>query len=1039
MITVHTLGTALIAAGKTRITPNSDRKFALLLHLSAERGRRVSRAVLRDLIFPDRSDASAGHSLRELVYQLRQRGIDLDADIDGIRLPVESFRSDVDDIVHGGLADVERLRAVEGGFLPGYAPTHSEAFTEWLEGYRARMTFDLCKALLVQIERARGRSDWMVTEHAARACLALDPLNEEATLALAEILAVGGAKAKAIGLLDRYMEEVGPRSRGVALQAAVLRRRIGERLQDSYPANCDFPILGRQSELTLLNERLALAKTGESQCVVLHGEPGIGKSRVAAECCSWAALAGWRVERVAVQPHDRDRPMAAFVELVPGVLKLPGALGAAPESLAALTKLTKHELGNGTIELESTESSDAVSAAIVRAIGDVIDAVTSEAPLILLVEDVQWLDAESLRTLAGLVSPRHARRLVVLVTTRERDTVRYFARQAERLASIEIVTLPAALCTALVHQSVGQGISKEDQSFREWLVGASGGNPFFLHSLVRHYQTTGQEFSISPTINALLDQRLATLSPPATTVLWTSVALGNHSTIDRLIVALEMPHVDLVTTIRELEVSRLIVQSGNLVTPAHWLISDAVKRKASVIADKIGHRRIATVLEAEARTSNDADKLWDCAQHWLAADDAPRAIEMLTQCAQHSIEIGRLREAAELLLKAASSASDLLRHELACRTIELAQKASETDIIYRAAKMVDQTNRAGVHDEIEMAELLAKSTLLTDNESTLARLNDCILASHADSDHRLNAGRALLILAENGVGKGLSNDAFEALDHLIGFGDQANDPVALKFLVLYHATVGDTRRLGGLSHRLIGVAQGSRPEIAADLYRYAAAGLWRGGEVSEAMATFKRAFESAESVGLRRVQFIVASILGSFSHDIGQDRESRSWMEKAERIADELPALRANQSYIAICFENALIGGDVVELKRLLDAATQYGRPQEAAHSRLARALEVCIKRLLGELVDSPAAVRELTRHHVVRSESGNCSDLEIAIAATLLDENREPEAARLTVLNYLQDYRRGPAPIAAMLRDTIRRLDIRELPSWCHIYEVEA
>ena len=57
-----------------------------------------------------------------------------------------------------------------------------------------------------------------------------------------------------------------------------------------------------------------MAKTGESQCVVLHGQPGIGKSRLAADCCAWATLGGWRVERVAAQPHDRERPMAAFVE-----------------------------------------------------------------------------------------------------------------------------------------------------------------------------------------------------------------------------------------------------------------------------------------------------------------------------------------------------------------------------------------------------------------------------------------------------------------------------------------------------------------------------------------------------------------------------------------------------------------------------------------------------------------------------------------------------------------------------------------------------
>jgi DNA-binding SARP family transcriptional activator/tetratricopeptide (TPR) repeat protein len=1036
MIFVRTLGTSGIEVGTTRITPSSERKFALLLYLSVESGRRVSRRVLRELVFPDQTEVNARHSLRQLVYDLRSRGVELDTDSDGVLLPTEAVWSDYAEMLKNGLRDEHQLRAVESGLLPGYAPTHSEAYAEWLENYRARAAFNLCGAMLAQIACAKGGSDWQMIERAARACLAIDPFHEEATFALAEILAVRGAKAQALGLLDRYVTEVGAKSRGAVLPATVLRRRIGERLPESGAASPDFPLVGRQSEIALLNERLAMAKTGESQCVVLHGEPGIGKSRLAGEFCSWAVLGGWRVERVAVQPHDKERPMGAFVELIPGLLKLPGAIGAAPESLAALKRLTKHELRAGAIDVKSSESSDAVSAAIVRAINDVIDAVASESPLILLVEDAQWLDTESLRTLGGLVSPRRARRLLVLVTSRDRDLIRYFARHAERLASIEVGELPAELCGALVHEAIGLGGSETAQGFREWLVSASRGNPFFLYSLVRHYQTTGREFAVSPTINALLDQRLATLSASAMTVLWTSVALGNHSTLDRLIAALEMPHMELVTSVRELEVARLIVQTGQLVTPAHWLISEAVARKATVIADKLGHRRIAAILETEARANNDADKLWDCAQHWLAADDTARAIEMLTQCAQHSIEIGRLREAAEALVKAAASADDPLRHELSCKAISIAQSVAELDLIDRASKMIDHSNRAGVHDHIELAELSAHAILFGENEQTRARLHDCIMATNADTNHRIDAARVQLIAADIWGGPRLSASDCEVLDRLVSLEDDSNDLASLRFLLLYHATVGDNRECANLSRRLIAVAEDGRPEIAGDLYRYAAAGLWRAGEVNEGIAGFRRAFELAESVGLLRAQFLAAASLASLGHDIGQDNESARWLEKAERIADELPSLRGESGYIAICFENALLKGDVLALKRLLHGASQYTSTAGRAPGRLARVLEISIQALSGELLDPSSAIQELTKHHVAGRETGNISDLEIATAASLLDQNHGRDAARRAVSDYLHHFRRGPAPIAAALRDTILRIGVDALPPWCRIYE---
>ncbi|HVE36213.1 MAG TPA: hypothetical protein VNC18_21780, partial [Gemmatimonadaceae bacterium] len=86
MILVHTLGTALIEVGRFAIKPTSPRKFAFLLYLAAERGRRVPRTVIQELIFPGQVDRNGRHSLRELVYQLRQMGGEIDAGRDGVEM-----------------------------------------------------------------------------------------------------------------------------------------------------------------------------------------------------------------------------------------------------------------------------------------------------------------------------------------------------------------------------------------------------------------------------------------------------------------------------------------------------------------------------------------------------------------------------------------------------------------------------------------------------------------------------------------------------------------------------------------------------------------------------------------------------------------------------------------------------------------------------------------------------------------------------------------------------------------------------------------
>src|SRR5262249_30190858 len=152
-----------------------------------------------------------------------------------------------------------------------------------------------------------------------------------------------------------------------------------------------LPFLGRDAEMSALQERFERARAGEAQCVVLVGEAGIGKTRLAEELCTQAVLAGASIERIATQPHDIHRPMGTFADLVPRLLELPGALGCAPESIAALRRLTIRDTA-GVWKSQSEESSEVVAAAISMGIVDLIDAVVCESPLVLLIDDVQWTD-----------------------------------------------------------------------------------------------------------------------------------------------------------------------------------------------------------------------------------------------------------------------------------------------------------------------------------------------------------------------------------------------------------------------------------------------------------------------------------------------------------------------------------------------------------------------------------------------------------------------------------------------------------------------
>ena len=80
MIRLRTLGDSTIEVGTSRIGPDSTVLFALLLYLAVERGRPIPRARLRELLWPGVPEKKAWHSLRQLLYRLRQMGVPIDAD-----------------------------------------------------------------------------------------------------------------------------------------------------------------------------------------------------------------------------------------------------------------------------------------------------------------------------------------------------------------------------------------------------------------------------------------------------------------------------------------------------------------------------------------------------------------------------------------------------------------------------------------------------------------------------------------------------------------------------------------------------------------------------------------------------------------------------------------------------------------------------------------------------------------------------------------------------------------------------------------------
>src|SRR5207237_1857621 len=111
-------------------------------------------------------------------------------------------------LTNGHVDNAERYAL---GFLPDYQPKLSDRYDEWIDQRRASVGAEIRRQLVAAMGASRESVNWAAVERYAHLILAVDPLNEEATLALAEATALSGAKAEALTILSRYENETGRR------------------------------------------------------------------------------------------------------------------------------------------------------------------------------------------------------------------------------------------------------------------------------------------------------------------------------------------------------------------------------------------------------------------------------------------------------------------------------------------------------------------------------------------------------------------------------------------------------------------------------------------------------------------------------------------------------------------------------------------------------------------------------------------------------------------------------------------------------------
>jgi DNA-binding SARP family transcriptional activator len=758
MIVLRALGTAEIDTGVTTLTPSQEIVFAAALYLILERGKRVSRARLASLLWPRVPEKARSHRLRQTILQLKKLGIMVRADRDNLQLSRYDARTDLDDLSAPDPAPVLRHDSLE--FLPGYNPRLSESLRDWVDSKRDEVHAAATRILVHELERLRLQADWLSVENTAAKCLSLDGYNETAVLAQAEAAAMRGGKRKAVSILDRYIAEVGVGQTDLKLPATLLRRRVVERIPDSPTLlNADPPFVGREIEMAALTRSFVRARTGHGSGTLIVGDPGIGKSRLTGELGRFADLQGAHVQRVTCRRADVDRPLSLFVDIVPQLREMPGALGCAPETFAWLKRLTEFEQrSDDSRQVDSNTLFQNVRAALF----DLLDSVSEERCLVILIEDVQWLDDSSAMILIRMVDWCATRRLFFLLNSRPGDNSFLDYAEKARLDTLALGPLKPVASAALLQSVALRPGDQPQPEFVNWCLAVAEGNPFFLQELAHQWIETGQRYEAPPSVTRVMQERLSRLTAEALQVLQTCAVLGDHATLDRVEKVLNCPPHHLLSAVGELSKAAMLSMPSDgkdltpgQIQPRHDFLASAAVSRLPAVSLAFIHRRAADVLEKEiAQATMPTTLLWACANHRHNAGDKKRALSLGLSCAQHLIDVGLAEDACrryeDSLAYCTSDEDRLAVLSPLSLALQLTGKWERTkEVLGTCIRLSSNGETGDRHSEFEVMLFQARHRSSLDFVTLLNDMLPCVKSHNASPQHRVSTAVVALKVASD--------------------------------------------------------------------------------------------------------------------------------------------------------------------------------------------------------------------------------------------------------------------------------------------------
>src|SRR6516165_7457261 len=430
--------------------------------------------------------------------------------------------------------------------------------------------------------------------------------------------------------------------------------------------------VGRAKEREALRRAAARAQSGAGQIVAIVAEPGIGKSRLFFEFKA-EVQSEWTVLEAFSISHGKGSAYLPIVELLRGYFDIAGedSVHARREKVAAKIRALDPDLENGLpyllALLEIADDKDRLAgmdaqlrkSRTLDAVARLLLAEAVDRPLLLIIEDLHWLDDESQALLDRLADMLSGSRMLLLVNYRPE----YAHRWSDK-----------AWCSRLRLESLGEGSADEMLSailghtpalspLKELIITTTGGVPFFMEETVQALFDEGalarrngtvtlvrplRSLRIPPTVQAILAARIDRLHNDEKNLLQTLAILGREFVLSLARAVAGKSEDELERLLERLQQGEFVYEQPSIIdveyTFKHALTQEVAYNSVLLERRKRLHEHVGHAIETIYTASLD-DHLAELAHHFSRSGNQVKAVEYLHLAGSQAMARGALPQA----------------------------------------------------------------------------------------------------------------------------------------------------------------------------------------------------------------------------------------------------------------------------------------------------------------------------------------------------------------------------------------------------------